>query len=223
MLVADFVREYALTCYTFDGNPEDRFVARLIHKFMRGRRVLDLGCGPVVPVTSLFYPAASEVVAVDRLQANLEFVIHHADELEQNVRRAIAYRRRYLSQRLEPRRVMLVKGDVTERLSIGVFDAVMNLGCFGALNNEAEFRAAVRHAYSYLRPNGTLLMVNWVGQVRRPFHFNGHVHEPSVYEPSLEEAGFRIRELHTTSQVLADATRRMGYNQIIWAVARKPG
>ncbi len=97
----------------------------------------------------------------------------------------------------------------------------MNMGCFGALDTKAQFQSAVDNAYSYLKKGGILLMANWVGGVRRPHHFNGKVHEPDVYVPTLKKAGFVIQELHTTSSVLTQETKAMGYSKIIWAVAKK--
>lgn len=221
MPVKSFVRNYALTCYPFLGEQEDYFVAKLIHKYMRGDRVLDLGCGPVVPVTSIFYPDAKEVVAIDRLQANLDFVKYNAYELNDIIRRAYAYKHHYLSQKDSHPKIKLVKGDVTTRLSVGKFDSAMNMGCFGALDTAEQFQKAVDNAYYCLKDGGTLLMVNWVGGVKRPHHFNGKVHEPYVYEPSMKKAGFEIQEMHITGKVLCKETRRMGYDKIIWAISNK--
>lgn len=221
MSLRSFVRHYALTCYPFEGDKEDRFIATLIHHYMRGKRVLDLGCGPVVPVVGVFYPNATEVVAVDRLQANLDFVKYHSDELRDIIARAQNYKRRYLSKKITTPRYTLLKGDITKKLRVGSFDSVMNLGSFGALNSPRQFQLAVNHAYSYLKKGGTLLMVNWVGAVKRPYNFNGKVYEPDVFKPSLLKAGFTIQELHLTGAVLSKETKKMGYSKIIWAVAKK--
>lgn len=225
MSLKSFVKDYALTCYTFEGHTgEDRFVAQKIFQYMRGKRVLDLGCGPVVAVTSVFYPEAKEVVGVDRLQANLDFVKKQSHVLDTIIQRAKKYRQRYLSSKIISPRIRLVKGDVTKRVpGIGTFDSVMNMGCFGALDSEEQFQQAVNHAYAYLKKGGTLLMVNWVSPRgnARPHRFNGKVYEPDIYVPSLKKAGFTIQELHITSTILSQETRDMGYESIIWAVAKK--
>ncbi len=221
MGIKSFVRNYALHTYAFKGCKEDYFVATLIHKYMRGTRVLDLGCGPVVRITSIFYPDAKKVVAVDRLQTNLDFIRRKSSELRDIIQRARFYKRRYLSKTDSNLKIRLVKGDVTKRLCVGTFDSVMNLGCFGALDTAKQFQAAVNHAYHYLKKGGTLLMVNWVGKANRPYHFNGKVHEPDVFAPSLKKAGFKIRELHVTSSVVSAETKKMGYKKIIWAVGEK--
>lgn len=221
MKLKSFVRDYALNTYTFEGDQEDYFVAKLIHKYMPGKRVLDLGCGPVVPITSVFYPHAQEVVAVDRLQANLDFIKKNSPELEGNIRRARAYKQRYLSKKYSKPKIKLVKGDVTKRLPVGKFDSVMNLGCFGSLDTAEQFSKAVNHAHHYLKKGGTLLMVNWVGHVKRPYRFNGKVYEPDIFYPSLKKAGFKVQELHLVSSMVSAETKRMGYKKIIWAVGKK--
>jgi len=222
----DFVRDYALSCYTFDssGDKEDKFIARLLHKHAQGKRILDLGCGPVVPITSVFYPNATEVVAVDRLPENLDFVLNHANELDKIVERAKQYRRRYLSRKITNPKIELIKGDVTKPITgLGTFDCVMNLGCFGALDTAEQFQAAVNHAYSYLKKGGTLLMINWVGKNKRPFQFNGKMSSitEQIYVPSMHKAGFKVQEVHTTARVLSGETKELGYDKIIWAVAKK--
>ena len=223
MDVKNFVRNYALTCYVFDGNPEDQLIARLIHKYMHGRRVLDLGCGPVASVLALFFPDAEKVVAVDRLKENLDFARNNKSELEGIMKRALLYKHCYLSRKDSDPRIKLLLGDVTKRLNIGQFDSVMQIGCFGALDTEEQFQSAIDNAYNYLKPGGTLLMVNWLDEkakVKRPFHFNGKVKMLELYKPSMKKAGFNIKEIHTTSK-LSTETRKMGYNRIIWSVARK--
>ena len=222
MNVASFVRNYALNCYTFDHDPEALLVARLIFKYMKGKRVLDLGCGPIVPITSIFYPQAKEVVAVDRLQENLGFIKKNSHELESIVIRAKAYRTRYLSKKNIQPKIQLVKGDVTKYMpQLGLFDSVMNIGCFGSLDTAKQFQQALNHAYSYLKKGGTLLMMNWIGtNVKRPFHFNGKVDELSLYVPAMQKAGFKVKEIHLTSK-LSKETKEMGYQKIIWAVAKK--
>ena len=223
MQAKDFVRDYALNCYTFDGEPEDYMIAKLIYKYMHGCRVLDLGCGPVASVLALFYPNAKEVVAVDSLNANLDFIKNDSDELSSILKRALIYRLRYLSKKYSKPKMRLVKGSVTEKLNIGTFDAAMQIGCFGALDTKEQFQMAVDNAYSYLNPRGTLLMVNWLDEnkkVKRPFHFNGKVNSLELYVPCMTKTGFKIKEMHTT-KMLSKETKKMGYNRVVWAVAKK--
>jgi len=221
-----FVRDYALTSYTFDGGTEDYLIARLIFRNMKGRRILNLGCGPIEPVISVFYPNPKEVVAVDRLKANLDFAKHNANELSDNITRAERYRHRYLSRTYSRPRIRYVKGDVAGKFKLGKFDSVMQIGCFACLTSVADFQKAVDNTYDYLRKGGTLLMVNWKSgdmKVKRPYKFNGPLssYPERLYRPSLENAGFRVKEMHTTSSLLGKGTRKMGYIKIVWAIAVK--
>ena len=223
MMAKTFVRDYALTCYTFDSEPEDYLIARLIHKHMRGSRVLDLGCGPVAPLLALFYPDAREAVAVDSLKENIDFMKNDFRFMDGIMKRALSYKHRYISKKDSSPRLSLIRGDVTKKLAIGRFDSAMQIGCFGALDTQEQFQRAVNNAYSYLKPGGILLMVNWldeISKVKRPLQFNGKVNSLELYVPCLRHAGFRIRKMHTTSK-LGGETKRMGYTRIVWAVAKK--
>jgi len=221
--IQSFVRNYALNNYTFKNDPESFLVGKLIHTYAHGKRVLNLGCGPITPITSLFYPNAKESVEVDRLKENLDFVKKHANELDSIVKRALSYKHRFLSKNDAHTKIRLHQGDVTKRLPLGKFDSVMQIGCFAALDNKKQFQQAVNHTYDYLKKGGTLLMVNWMDErskVKRPYHFNGAVNAREVFIPSMQEAGYKIKEVHTTSN-LHPKTKKMGYTGIIWAVAKK--
>lgn len=222
MSIKDFVRDYALTCYTFEGIEEDYFIVRLIYKYMKGKRVLDLGCGPVVSITSIFYPEAKEVVAVDRLQANLDFVKNNSNELGKITERAAKYRKRFLSKKLIKPKIKLIRDDVVKTLNIGRFDSVMALGCFGALSTNDEYQKAIKNVYGYLKKGGTFFILSWIGSVKRPYKFNGPVKDEEILIPCLKKAGFKIKEFHKTKSVISEDTKNLGYNEIMWAIARKP-
>lgn len=223
----NFVRDYALTCYYFDSGEEsgeDYLIGRLVNRYVKGRRVLDLGCGPVVAVTSVFYPNAKEVVAVDKLKENLDFVKNNSGELNAFIDNARRYRKRYLDGKFVNPKIQLIQGDIRERLQIGNFDSAMQLGCFGCVSTTQEFQMAVNNTYYYLKPGGTALMVNWFNdknEVKRPLNFNGPVNSAEIMQNSLETAGFQIKEYHITRSVLCKETRKLGYNGIVWAVAAK--
>lgn len=222
----DYVRNYALSCYGFNRNSkEDHFIARLIHENMQGTRVLDLGCGPVVAVTSVFYPNAKKVVAVDRLRENLVFVKNHSEELDDVVKRAKEYRAKYLSKSAKNPDIKLLRASVVSRLKIGKFDSAMQIGCFGCLDSREDFQKAINNAYAYLKRGGTLLMVNWLGDKHDPDdmknRFDGDIGILDIYIPSLERAGFKVKKFHKVSAVLSKWTREMGYDQMIYAVCKK--
>lgn len=219
--IKDFVKDYALTCYTFEGVEEDYFIVRLIYKYMKGKRVLDLGCGPVVPVTSIFYPNAKEVVAIDRLQANLDFVKNNSSELNHILEKAVKYRKQLLSKNLINPKVKLIKGDVVRKLNIGKFDSVMALGCFGALRTTNQYQKAINNVYAYLKRGGTFFILSWIGSVKRPYKFNGPVKDEEILTSCLKEAGFKIKEFHKTKSIISEDTKNLGYHEIMWAVAQK--
>ncbi len=222
-----FVRDYALSCYYFDGGEEaqeDYLVGRLICKYMKGKRVLDLGCGPVVAITSVFYPEAEEVVAVDKLKENIDFARNNSHELGAFVNNARKYKNKYLLKHDVTPKIRLVRGDIRKKLSIGKFDSVMQIGCFACVRTAEEFQKSIDNSYRYLKKGGTLLMLNWFNdrrEVKRPFNFNGPVNATLLIKPALKKSGFRIKEYHITRSILCPETRKLGYNGIVWAVAIK--
>ena len=210
----DYPRRYALTSYQFDGNAEDYLVGRLVFKYMNGRRVLNLGCGPTEGIFGVFYPEAKEVVAVDLLRSNLDFSENKSHLIKPIIARARAYRLRYLSAMENNPKTRYVMGDIRKRLGLGRFDSVMQIGAFGTLRSAKEFETAVRNSYHYLKRGGRLLMVNWVGR-------KGEIDCSRMYKPSLEKAGFRILEMHSTSIGFNRYSKKEGYKKLIWAVAEK--
>lgn len=221
------VREYALATYTFNKDYDGYLALKLINKHMTGKRVLDLGCGPIVAITSLFYPEAREVVALDRLKENIDFARDHSSELQELIDKAKTYKHRFLSKQDQSPNISYVVGDVTKKYDLGKFDSVMQVGCFGCLSDFEDFQKAVNNTYAYLKKGGTLLMLNWSAaklNEDRPLNNNGksknEVDVLSAYKPAMLNAGYRILDLHTTTQ-LSDDSKRIGYDKIIWAVARK--
>lgn len=224
MEINTFVEDYALNWYRFNEkiDVESKFIANLIFKYMKGERILDLGCGPVVPISSIFYENAKEIVCVDLSQENIDFIDKFYYKVNHIVDEAKLYKEKYFTKKKIAPKIQLICGSVTNYLpELGTFDCIMNMGCFGSLNSNDEFEAAVSNAYKYLKEDGTLLMINWIGDVSRPFNFNGKVDEEDIYIPALKNAGFKIDELHIQSDILSQETKDMGYKKIIWAIAKK--
>ncbi len=223
MDINEYVHDYALTAYSFDGNAEDNTVAELIYKNVKGKKVLDLGCGPTEPVLSIFYPEAKEVVAVDRLQENISFTKKNNERLLGGIiERAMAYKQSHLSKRGVKPKVRYVLGGVTKRLKLGKSDSAMQIGCFGCLGTRKDFELAVKNAYRYLKDRGTLLMVNWeIGEdPNRPYYADRPLEVGKLYVPALREAGFEIKRLGSMSR-LKKESKDAGFSKMIWAVARK--
>lgn len=124
-------------------NPTDLFMAHVsvywfASRFVRGRRVLDLGCGTGYGAADLLHAGASEVVGVD-LDA-----------------KAVRYaRRQYQSPGLafhagDARRLSEV------RPGLGRFDVIVGSNVFASLE---ELTAALDEVRAHLVPNGRLLLV----------------------------------------------------------------
>ncbi len=216
LMKSEYPEVYAKTAYRFDGNAEDYLVGKLIFKYMKGERVLDLGCGPTEPILSVFYPEAREVVAVDTLQANLDFAKRKANSMASIIKLAKRYRLEHLSRKLNTLKIRYVKGDVTKKAKLGKFDSVMQIGCFGTLSSVAEFQLAVSNSYSYLKKRGTLLMVNWVEKRE-----GRSLDCSKLYRPSAKIAGFKKIETHSMSRGLSHYSKREDYSKIAWAVAKR--
>lgn len=122
--------------------------------------------------------------------------------------------------------IQYIEGDFRRDLGFeNSFDAVMQIGAFGCVQTEKEFSNAVRYAHKYLKPGGSLLMVNWVEDDSQEavFSFGGAIREDHIYRPSLEGAGFYIIELETGTHLVGQASRDHGYSALIYAVAKKRG
>ena len=121
--------------------------------------------------------AAGIIGGCDGDRNHNEFLSYDSHLVDHIVERATNYRNRYLFSRKENPQIALIKGDVTKNLSLGAYDSVMQLGCFGCLDTEKQFQSAIDNAHSYLKPGGTLLMVTWldgeVTKVDREYNFNG--------------------------------------------------
>lgn len=214
---------YARCFYQFTGDPEDYLIATLINQHMKGERVLDLGCGPVVPITSLFFPQAKTVIAVDFSQNVLDYA-QNAESLEKQIRAAKQHRDGGFVINPSNPTIEFRLGDFTKDLGFNSeFDSVMQIGGFGCVQHNKDFFGAVRLAHKYLKPGGTLLMMNWIeeGEKGSRFSFGGRVNERELYQPSLQQAGFQIDRIEEDPNLLGQASREAGYSSLIYALATK--
>lgn len=235
--VADYAEHY----YTFVNDPDAFLVAELISRFMTGRKVLDLGCGPVHHIHMLFLRNAQETVGLDVDQENLDFVSSCKEngQILKNQLSALKYLYFYILKQPLPsnpekairdcydRIKTLRQGSLVDRVKgyKNAFDSVMEIGSFGGLQSVDEFKQAVSNAHSYLRRGGTFLMVNWLQPRYRknPYLFNGRVVsliQASDYPAILKKVRFKLISLDETSRV-SKPTRDLGYKSIVYAVAKK--
>ncbi|MCL5429990.1 MAG: class I SAM-dependent methyltransferase [Candidatus Marsarchaeota archaeon] len=225
MELQKYIRDYALNAYLFDGNAEDEFVGKLIFKYVKGKRVLDLGCGPTEPILSVFYPEAEEVVAVDSLKANIDFGKKNSPQMKKIIGRALAYKNHELSNINKNPKIKYMIGDVTKNLRVGKFDSAMQIGCFGCLGTAKRFQKAVENAYKHLKKDGTLLMMNWEERVpgespNEPYYTSAPIDCAPLYVPALRNAGFHMTHVHSFRKLKKDS-KDVGFTRIIWAVAKK--
>jgi len=60
-----FIKDYMNTFYEFyPSSTEDFFIVKLIQKYMKGKRILDLGSGATSPIMSHILLEAEELIAV---------------------------------------------------------------------------------------------------------------------------------------------------------------
>jgi cyclopropane fatty-acyl-phospholipid synthase-like methyltransferase len=237
----EFIEDYAMNAYIFHKDPEGFLVAKLIFNYMRGKNVLDLGCGPVHHILSLFFRDAVQTTAVDLHQENLDFIKKckkNSLALPCQIS-AISYLYRYLLKEKHGKSQeilikenynkikRLIQANVLTRIEDFKtrFDSVMQIGCFGALNTLNQYRLAVSHSACYIRPGGTLLMVNWLQPnfMVRPYSFNGRVSsvlDKKEYGQAVIDSGLMINMLKTTTNISVES-KMHGYDKMIYLVAHK--
>jgi NNMT/PNMT/TEMT family len=236
-----FIEDYAMSAYIFHNDPEGFLVAKLIFNYMKGKEVLDLGCGPVHHILSLFFRDALHTTAIDLHQENLDFIERckkNSIVLSPQIS-ALTYFYRYLKKERQVKsQEALIKENynkigqlLNEDVSMRIegfnekFDSVMQIGCFGAFDTLEQFRLAVANSASYIRPEGTLLMVNWLQPcfTKRPYRFNGKVSsslDKKEYSKAATDSGLTIELLKTTTNISVES-KMHGYDKIIYLVAHK--
>lgn len=242
MLIKEFIKDYAENTYTFDEEQEDYLIANLIFKYIDGKKILDLGCGPVHHILALFFRDFESSTAIDLHQENLDFIslCIKNNILLPSQHSAIKYKNKFLVK--EPAHLLpeiqikntyqriesLIKANVLDRREdlVSKFDNVLQVGCFGALDTISEYSTAVLNAANYLKPSGKLLMINWLQNeyTYRPFKFNGKVSSilnKSNYCKAILDAGLNIIKVDQNNQISLE-TLNMGYTHIIYSVSSKP-
>ena len=212
-----FIAEYANNFYEFDGAEEDFFITDTIRKFIKGNRVLDLGCGFTPPIFAKLMEDLEELVAVDSSHETFDFIKENPNLYERKLgklskARTITNRNYHIT--FLPNDALNLPSDM------GEFDSIMQIGCFGTLKTEANFFEAVAICANLLKPEGTLLMMNWLGNGNRPDGFNSPIDEEKVYLPSLLDAGFQLRESGYFHNI-HPLRKKAGFTKMIWAVASK--
>lgn len=160
--------------FAFGVDDEDRdAVAATINRWAHAGRWLDLGCGPLLTVWPLFCLGACDLTGLDRDGEVVHF-------LRMLGRGAIATpaplsEAMNFAQANYPRLDGASPGQwnpITEVIAGSVladqpkwrgrFDTVVQIGCFGCLENEDDLLTAFRLAGSYLRPGGIMISATWI-------------------------------------------------------------
>lgn len=229
-----FTKHYAEHSYC-TGERNSDFIPRLIYQHIKGKRILDIGCGPLLHILGLFVPEASTIVGLDIEPGNVRYVKEQcADQVpSEGQNRAFECLAKISSPHIARQslqsissRISIVLGDALQSRNefVGAFDNVMQIGCFGCFDAEDSFVQAATIARSYLKPGGVFLSVNWLNESRssRPNHFDGELSAMLTvesYRRLLTEAGFSLVCLEESDLVTA-ASVRNGFNAIVWALGR---
>lgn len=162
---------------------------------IRGRRVLNVGCGPqFYDYIGKFRSPPKEYVGLDINRNTFEFLRRSRDP---RLLRAKA-RSRKLGARIE-----LICADALDHAPelAGRFDSVVGVGFFGTFHG-AHFDRLTRLMYQALDDQGSLLKITWHGPHRTPeeqamklkFRFdNPEEPGPEVLVSGFERAGFALR------------------------------
>ena len=243
MNIKNFINDYAENNYDFKGDAESLFVAKFIYNHASGEKVLDLGCGPVHHLLAMFIRNHKMSFLLDLHQENLDYIkkCKIDNYISEAHRSAYNYKKRYLRNGFDKcltisdmMRSIYSKiygyqqGNVLNRYEHleNNFDCVMQIGCFGALDNYDQFTKAITNANSYLKQEGILLMANWIQTSfgARPFSFNGRVSSvlnKHNYNHGITSIGMQIVKYGEFKQ-LSNISKKQGYTSILFAVARKP-
>jgi SAM-dependent methyltransferase len=241
-----FLNDYYRDTYDF-SQVQSQLIANILLEHGKGERVLDLGCGPVLPILSLFLPQAVHIQGIDRLEVTADFVSQRLMnyEIDKPVASALKYlktknlhapaanllteedEKNYLVNRwsavapIKTGSVLDVHSEFIEK-----FDVVIQIGCFGTLQSREEFHRATYLATSYLRRGGTLIMATWAQDIykERPFQFNSALSteiNESFYSAVLNDIdGLTDAEVRVFND-LGPTSKERGYNKIVYSAARK--
>ena len=149
---------------------DHEIIGRMIAKHSPGGAVLDLGCGPMLPIWAQFHPKVTRLVGVDRFDANIKFV----EKVMGGGRFPATFQAwRDLAAAINPNGPSesdiraafdaILDADVVEdRPSFHQqFDVITQIGCFACLPTDGEVKVALSHLADYMKPSGVFISVMW--------------------------------------------------------------
>jgi SAM-dependent methyltransferase len=173
------------------------WLRRLIDLTQAGERILDLGCGPGVPVVSTLVDHGRQVVGVDGSRRQIELARSHVDGAE------------------------FIVADMSQlQLNPAAFDGVCAFYSITHLPREFH-RPLFENILGWLRPGGVFLAslgvketVAWTGEWMGAEMFFSHF-DAQWYVQCLEQLTFQIEAAEIVAQDDEDG-------EFLWVVARRP-
>jgi hypothetical protein len=176
--VSASIEEYVLQEWGFgaESDSDTSAIARMIAAQARSGNWLDLGCGPMLAVWPMFHDGSVEISGLDR---NTEIAKFHSwlssvsrTDWPLGLMAALAYAQKFRAERgmtsalcLPIERVQpVVTADILTRIGAwsGLFDTVIQIGCFGCLDSIDDLHRALSLAHEYLNADGVLISATWI-------------------------------------------------------------
>jgi len=191
----EFIEKYYTDDLAERGDPEGKFALRWA-KMIKGRSVLNVGCGPqFYDDVQFFGEIPREYVGIDINENNIRF-------LKESRHPELEKWKSFLAARGVA--VELKNASIKEKQDewVGRFDAIYAVGVLGMFDKE-ETRTLFGYLHSYLKKGGVLVDVDWT----EPYLSEKKLKERKSYEwyskngPNigeigklLERSGFEIAE-----------------------------
>lgn len=175
--VSASVENYVLQEWEFDAESDSdtSAVARMIAVWALPGNWLDLGCGPMLTVWPMFHNGPVEIYGLDR---NIGIAAFHqrlrfglTADLPPGLSAATAYALSFRAQHgmtyISSLPIDGVKAvataDVLTRVAewSGLFDTVIQIGCFGCLNSLGDLHQALAIVRDYLKPGCVFISATW--------------------------------------------------------------
>ncbi len=190
-----FVEKYYTDDLAEANSPESIWVAQWF-KYVSGSTILDVACGPQLYNDALaFAQIPKELTGIDINATNIEF-------LKTSKNSNIIKAKKALEENGTKIELILHDIRIKKPELEGQFDSVFASGIIGNFN-KTETRLVLQNLYSYLKPEGSFVMVSWGNDYLSEEKFNErnsynwyqrHELRPEDYGNLIEESGFSIKK-----------------------------
>ena len=144
--------------------PETKFYLSWLG-YIKGKRILNLGCGPNLYDDVLFFNNfPEEIIGIDINKNNIKFL------RESKHKELIKSKNILKNKRVK---VKLMVGDITKfnKEFIGKFDCVYAMGVIGMFE-KTKLKKLLKIIYSYLKKGGLFLDIDWADSQLSPEKYN---------------------------------------------------